>query len=138
VFFNLSLWYKLTDRTVWGTWFTLLGLAVTVGLNFLLVPRMGFMGCALAALCCYAVMMLASYFVGRVKYPIDYDVRRVVFYVLAAMALWGAGWLLTTGNNLIDLPLRVLLLGVYVGLVFLAERRRAFAFLPDHSKTGVK
>lgn len=138
VFFNLSLWYKLTDRTVWGTWFTLLGLAVTVGLNFLLVPRMGFMGCALAALCCYAVMMLASYFVGRVKYPIDYDVRRVVFYVLAAMALWGAGWLLTTGNNLVDLPLRVLLLGVYVGLVFLAERRGAFPFLPDHSKTGAK
>ena len=138
IFFNLSLWYKLTDRTAWGTWFTLLGLAVTVGLNFLLVPRMGFMGCAVAALCCYGVMMLASYFTGRVKYPIDYDVRRIVFYIVAAMALWGAGWLLTTGENLFDLPLRVLLLAVYAGLVFMTERRGAFGILLRSSKSAAR
>ena len=138
IFFNLSLWYKLTDRTAWGTWFTLLGLAVTVRLNFLLVPRMGFMGCAVAALCCYAVMMLASYFTGRVKYPIDYDVRRIVFYIVAAMAPWGAGWLLTTGENLFDLPLRVLLLAVYAGLVFMTERRGAFGILLRSSKSAAR
>lgn len=138
IFFNLSLWYKLTDRTAWGTWFTLLGLAVTVGLNFLLVPRMGFMGCAVAALCCYGVMMLASYFTGRVKYPIGYDVRRIVFYIVAAMALWGAGWLLTTGENLFDLPLRVLLLAVYAGLVFMTERRGAFGILLRSSKSAAR
>ena len=118
IFFNLSLWYKLTDRTAWGTWFTLLGLAVTVGLNFLLVPRMGFMGCAVAALCCYGVMMLASYFTG--------------------MALWGAGWLLTTGENLFDLPLRVLLLAVYAGLVFMTERRGAFGILLRSSTSAAR
>lgn len=135
VFFNLSLWYKLTDRTVWGTWFSLLGLAVTVALNFLLVPMWGFMGCAVAALVCYSVMMLASYFVGRKKYPIGYDIPRVVFYIFCAMGLWGAGWALTTGNNLVDLPLRVLLLAVYVGIVFLSERRGSFDRILRRSST---
>lgn len=135
VFFNLSLWYKLTDKTIWGTWFSLLGLVVTVSLNFLLVPLWGFMGCAVAALCCYGVMMLASYFVGRRKYPIGYDVPRAVFYIVTAMLLWAAGILLTTGNNLFDLPLRVLLLAIYIGVVFLAERRGKFDFILKRCKS---
>ena len=93
VFFNLSLWYKLTDKTVWGTWFSLLGLAVTVGLNVLLVPRYGYMGCAWAAFCCYGVMMLASYFVGNAKYPIGYNVGRLMFYVGLAGVLYPLGCL---------------------------------------------
>ena len=83
-------------------------------------------------------MMLASYFTGRVIYPIDYEVRRVVFYIVAAMALWGAGWLLTTGENLFDLPLRVLLLAVYAGLVFMTERRGAFGILLRSSKSAAR
>lgn len=89
IFFNLSLWYKLTDKTIWGMWFSLLGLAVTVVLNVILVPRIGYMGCAWAALACYGVMMLASYFVGRGKYPVDYDVPRLVFYFAVAALLYG-------------------------------------------------
>lgn len=126
IFFNLSLWYKITDKTIWGTWFSLLGLAVTVSLNFLLVPLLGFMGCAIAALGCYGVMMLASYFVGRAKHPIGYDIPRIVFYFVAGMLLWGVAAAVTSGNNLFDLPLRVLLLAVYIGIVFLAERRGTF------------
>ena len=78
IFFNLSLWYKLTDRTIWGTWFSLLGLAITLILNGLLVPRIGYMGCAWAALACYATMTVASYLVGRRLYPIPYDLRLIV------------------------------------------------------------
>ncbi len=88
VFFNLSLWYKLTDRTVWGMWFSLFGLAVTLALNFLLVPRWGYMGCAWAAFGCYGAMMVASYVIGRIKYPIGYDVPRLSLYFLSAIALW--------------------------------------------------
>ncbi len=53
IFFNLSVWYKLTDRTVWGMWFSLMGLATTVILNIVLVPHISYMGCAVAALCSY-------------------------------------------------------------------------------------
>ena len=81
VFFNLSLWYKLTDKTIWGMWFSLFGLAITVALNVLLVPRMGYMGCAIAAFCSYLAMMLASYFMGLYKHPIGYPVGRLLGYM---------------------------------------------------------
>ncbi|MDE7119021.1 MAG: oligosaccharide flippase family protein, partial [Muribaculaceae bacterium] len=126
IFFNLSVWYKLSDRTIWGTWFSLVGLAVTVALNFALVPLFGFMGCAWAALACYATMMVLSWAVGRRRHPIEYDMRRLFFYFMAAMALWYAGTLLATGNNLVDLPARVLLLAVYVGIVYSGQFRHTF------------
>ena len=118
VFFNLSLWYKLTDRTVWGAWFSLLGLAVTVALNVLLVPRIGYMGCAYAALASYGVMMLASYAAGRRYYPIDYPVARILAYCAAAAVLYYAGV-----HLLAPLPagaaaaLRAVLLAGYVAAV---------------------
>lgn len=89
--FNLSLWYKLTDRTLWGMWLTLIGLAVTVGLNAALVPLIGYMGCAWAALGCYTVMMLLSYVLGRAYYPIVYPLRRIGGYVLLAAVFYAIG-----------------------------------------------
>ena len=91
IFFNLSLWYKLSDRTVWGMWFSLLGLAVTLAMNVLLVPRLGYMGCAWAALASYGVMMLASYFVGRVKHPIPYETGRILGYFGIAAGIYAVG-----------------------------------------------
>lgn len=88
IFFNLSVWYKLSDRTIWGTWFSLLGLGVTVGLNIALVPRFGYMGCAWAALACYTVMAVSSWAVGRRLYPIGYDIRRVALYFAVAMGIY--------------------------------------------------
>lgn len=88
IFFNLSLWYKLTDKTAYGMWFSLLGLAITVALNVLLVPRYGYMGCAWASFACYGTMMAVSYAFGRVKFPIGYRVSRLAFYFLSAIALW--------------------------------------------------
>ena len=114
VFFNLSLWYKLTDRTVWGTYFTLIGLGVTLGLNILLVPHIGYMGAAWAAFSCYATMMTLSYLVGRRKYPIAYDLKTAALYVVTAIFLYGVAAILTVGNLWIDYPVRTLLLAVYL------------------------
>ena len=99
IFFNLSLWYKLTDKTVWGMWFSLLGLAVTVALNVLLVPRFGYMGCAWASFACYGTMMLVSYLAGLVKFPIGYQVSRIVFYFVSAIALWFFAELIAFGHR---------------------------------------
>lgn len=130
VFFNLSLWYKLTDRTIWGTWFSLLGLAVTVGLNILLVPRYGYMGCAWAAFCCYGVMMVASYFVGRAKYPIGYNVPRLAFYVLVAAVLYPLGCCVHLGAEWADFIYRALLLGVYAFIVMRREHLSPRMLIP--------
>lgn len=125
VFFNLSVWYKITDRTIYGTWFSLLGLAVTLGMNVALVPVFGYMGCALAALCCYGVMMAASWIVGRRKYPIDYDVRSALFYFVAGIGLWA---LAATTEHAVEMPqvvkwiVRLLAVGGYIATVVLKEK----------------
>jgi len=132
VFFNLSLWYKLTDKTIWGMWFSLGGLVVTVALNVLLVPRYGYMGCAWAALGCYGSMMVASYFVGRAKHPIGYETRRLTGYFLLALALYGISIVVTTGNQWIDLPLRTVLLAAYCVAVIKKEHINPMALIPRH------
>lgn len=124
IFFNLSLWYKITDRTIWGTWFSLMGLVVTLALNIAFVPAYGYMACAWAAFCCYGLMMAASYLVGRVKHPVGYDIPRLLFYFAAAMALWGISALTATGSDVIDFSTRVLLLAVYGGVVYVAEFKK--------------
>lgn len=122
IFFNLSLWYKLTDRTIWGTWFSLLGLAVTILLNVVLVPKYGYMGCAWAALGCYATMMVASYFVGKAKYPIGYDIRRIATYFGFALALYGLSIIITTDCQILDFTIRTVMLGIYIAVVLKIEK----------------
>ncbi len=124
VFFNLSLWYKLTDHTHWGMWFSLIGLAVTVALNLLLVPRMGYMGCAWAAFACYGVMMLSSYFVGLKKYPIGYDVGRMAIYFFTAMALYGASVALhaAVDNMPVEVCVRTVMLALFVFMAMKIEK----------------
>lgn len=114
IFFNLSVWYKLTDKTIWGAWFSLLGLAVTLAMNAFLVPSMGYMGCAWAALTCYTVMMAASYLIGRRRYPIAYHLRRLGFYAALAAVLYAVGiYIVDTRWEIVNFAIRAVLLAVY-------------------------
>lgn len=123
IFFNLSIWYKLTDRTAWGSWFSLGGLAITVGLNVVLVPRIGYMGCAWAALACYTAMMTASYLAGRRRFPVPYRLPRLALYAAASLGLWGIGSLLHTGHTAADLATGTLLIAVYALLMWRLDLR---------------
>lgn len=131
VFFNLSLWYKLTDKTIWGMWFSLLGLAVTVILNVVLVPRWGYMGCAAAALACYTVMMVTSWAVGRAKYPIGYNVRRLMTIFFIAMGFWGLSVVITTGHQWLDMGVRTVLLICFALIIVRIEKINIRQLLPS-------
>ena len=123
VFFNLSIWYKLTDKTIWGSYFSIIGLAITVTLNILLVPRMGYMGCAWAAISCYGMMMILSYIIGQYKFKVPYRLGRLLTYAVAALALYGLGELIKGENELMNLGLGTLLILMYVALVARLELR---------------
>lgn len=86
IYFNLSFWYKLTDQTLWGAVFSGIGCLVLFTVNFIFIPRYGYMACAWAGFAGYGVAMLLSYFVGQKKYPIDYPLKEIGIYVLMAAA----------------------------------------------------
>lgn len=121
VFFNLSLWYKLTDRTMWGMYFSIFGLLVATALNFLLVPRIGYMGCAWGAFGSYFLMMAASWYFGRKYFPIKYDYRNAARNVLLAMAFFALGSALPIENMPLLLGVRTLLFVAYVAIIIKKE-----------------
>ena len=84
IYFNLSFWYKLIDRTIWGAWFSGIGCAVLIAVNLIFIPEYGYMACAWAGCAGYGTAMLLSYFVGQKYYPIDYPLKSIGIYVLIA------------------------------------------------------
>ena len=87
VYFNLSFWYKLTDKTQWGAYFSLIGVVITFGLQAIFVPRIGYVASAASSTVCYLVIMLLSYFIGRKHLEIPYDLRRIGIYTLLVVTL---------------------------------------------------
>ena len=117
VYFNLSFWYKLTDETKWGAYFSLTACTIVILMNVFLIPVYGYMACAWAGFTGYAVAMLLSYFVGQKKYPIAYDLKSIGGYVLLALMIYVAGEWIPVDNMLLRLLLRTLLLFVFIGYI---------------------
>lgn len=90
IYFNLSFWYKLIDKTIWGAWFSGIGCAVLITVNVVFVPQYGYMACAWAGVAGYATAMLLSYFVGQKYYPIAYPLRDILIYIVVAALLFVA------------------------------------------------
>lgn len=124
IYVNLSIWYKLTDRTVMGAFVSLAGAALTVVLNVWWIPTLGYVGSAWATLACYGTMVIVSYLLGRKYYPVAYDVKRVIGYTGLGIVLYLAHdqWLPDTGRPawLSDAGLML----VYLLSVALFEGRR--------------
>jgi O-antigen/teichoic acid export membrane protein len=89
VYYNLSVWYKLTNQNLIGAWITLGGAAITVVINFLLIPVIGYMACAIATICCYGFMMIVSYRLGQKYYPVPYPWKKLTAYVVICVLLFG-------------------------------------------------
>ena len=90
VYFNLSFWYKLIDKTIWGAWFSGLGCAVLLAVNILFVPKYGYMACAWGGFAGYGVAMVASYVVGQKYYPLAYPLKDIGLYLLLAVGAYVA------------------------------------------------
>jgi len=88
VYFNLSFWYKLTDKTHWGAWFSLIGLVITLVLQIVFVPMIGYMASAASSTVCYFVIMILSYLIGRKYLAIPYDLKRIGIYTILAVLIF--------------------------------------------------
>ena len=90
IHFNLSFWYKLIDKTIWGAIFSITGCAVLLLVNYFFIPRYGYMACAWAGFAGYGTVMLFSYFVGQQKNPINYDLKSIFTYIGITAVLFAA------------------------------------------------
>ena len=123
IFFNLSIWYKLTNKTTYGAYLAVFGAAITIALNFILIPIWGYLGAAWATLICYVSMTFLSYFWGNRFYKVHYPLREIGFYFALALLIYyistlydfTSSWLLTLTNSL--------LLMIFLIIVFLREKR---------------
>ena len=117
IYFNLSIWYKLTDETRWGAYFSLIGCSVILALNIWLVPLYGYIASAWASVAGYGVITLLSYWMGQKKYPVAYPLRSMTVYFLLAAVLFIAGYYIPISSLVLRLLWRTLLLCVFIAFV---------------------
>lgn len=121
VFFNLSIWYKLTNQTVYGAYLALIGAGVTVILNLWTIPDYGYMGSAWATLACYFMMMVLSYWWGQKHYPVRYNLRKVALYFGSTLFIYMIYRLFDHTGFGMKMIIATLLLGLYLSVVGFIE-----------------
>ena len=120
MYYNLSVWYKVSEKTRFGAYLSVAGAAITIGLNILLIPTMSYMGSAWATLICYASMCVMSYIFSRRHYPISYNWKYISFYMISALSLFYV-WTLWHDDHFIMSSLFCI---IYIFSVVVLEKRK--------------
>ncbi len=121
IYFNQSIWYKLTDKTMYGAYIAGIGATITIVLNWMLIPEFDYTGSAWATLAAYASMMVISYVWGQKHYPVKYNLKKIALYVGTALLLFGLYTILPFNSMLITVPIRFVMLGIFAFLVYFIE-----------------
>lgn len=122
VYLNLSMWYKLSGKTKYGAWFSVVGAIITIVLNFLLIPQMGYMGAAWATFICYGVIMVLSYIYGQKHYAIPYSIKICTSIILLSVVLWQlSSYFLITFNTgiMLSFVIKITAISVFTMLSWL-------------------
>ncbi|KUG08222.1 lipopolysaccharide biosynthesis protein [Solirubrum puertoriconensis] len=122
VYYNLSVWFKLTDRTYFGTYISFAGAALTITLNFLLIPVLGYMGSAIATLACYFMMAAVCWWLGNRYFPVPYPIGRLAAWLLAAVAVVAFSWAIPVSNQWLGYALHIAITLAFVAALWLVER----------------
>lgn len=117
IYFNLSFWYKLTDETQWGAYFSIIGCAVILVLNIWLVPTYGYVASAWASVAGYGVITLLSYIIGQKKYPVSYPLKDMAIYLILAAVLFVLSQEVIISNVGLRLVFRTLLLLIFIAYI---------------------
>ena len=134
IYFNLSFWYKVIDKTIWGAIFSGIGCAVLIIVNVLFVPKYGYMACAWGGFAGYGVAMVASYFVGQKYYPIDYPIKDIALYVVLAWVCFRLMELSSDWSMIGQLAFNTLLIIIFVAVIL----KRDLPLDPILKKLGIK
>ncbi len=119
IYHNLSVWYKITDRTKFGAYISVVGAIITLGLNFILIPKYSYLGSAIATLAAYGSMMMLSWYYGKKYYPIPYNLKKIGMYLVLSITFSILSFYVFDSNYMISIPL---LLGFLV-ILYASEKK---------------
>lgn len=122
IYFNLSLWYKLSDKTWMGAWIAGIGALLTIITNVMFIPSMGYMGSAYAVLLCFVIMTVISYVVGQKYYKVEYDLKRILMYLGISIVLYYLSVWIHFESATVQFLLNFGLFSAFLMLVFFAEK----------------
>ncbi|MBS1762011.1 MAG: polysaccharide biosynthesis C-terminal domain-containing protein, partial [Bacteroidetes bacterium] len=88
IYYNLSIWYKLRNKNIYGAWITIIGAVITIVLNIILIPVLHYTGAAIATFACYYIMMILSYIFGQKFYPVPYEAKKLTGYLTASVLIY--------------------------------------------------
>jgi O-antigen/teichoic acid export membrane protein len=128
IYYNLSIWFKLTDKTYYGTLISVSGAGLTIILNYILIPSWGYLGSSIATLACYFSMVLFSYFLGKKHYPVPYKTGKYLFYLILALLISYLGFNMPEDYTIKFKLFQFTLILIYIGLVAILERKQ-FGYL---------
>ncbi len=125
IYYNLAVWYKITDRMNMGMLITFIGAAITLVLNFIFIPHYGMYACAWATLAAYSSMMVISYFMGQKYFPVPYNVRKLLAYLGVMLALFFTHRLVMsmTDKVFVRLITASVFMYLFIKLVIAAEKK---------------
>ncbi len=128
IFFNLSIWYKLTNKTIIGAGLVLLGALITVMVNVVFIPRYGYVASAWTHLLCYSVMVVLSFILSRKHYPVPYKTGRILVYMAIALTIYFFNELFLQDIVIVQEAVGLLLLGVFGVVVYFYERNTFYKY----------
>lgn len=125
IYYNLSIWYKLTHRTIAGAYITLIGAAITLVINFIFIPYFGYMACAWATFFCYGSMMVISFLWGQKEYRIPYAWKKLSAYIIIVVLLFfiHRGFVYFIKETAFNFISATVLLGMYIWFLMIVEQK---------------
>ena len=122
IYYSLSLWYKLADKTYFGLLFTVIGSILGITGYFVLIPLIGYLGAAISGMIGYFVMMILSYFFGQKHYPVPYNLKRILSYFGIGLGLYFISIKLKMENTMLTLFINTLLISIFIGYFAIKEK----------------
>jgi O-antigen/teichoic acid export membrane protein len=123
IYYNQSIWYKLSGKTKFGAYITIGGALITVAVNLIFIPTYGYMASAWATLLVYFLQMVFSYLLGQRHFPIPYNLKKFSVYIGLALVLYFMGSKIETASFALQFVLQNSLLLFYLAFIFLLERK---------------
>ncbi len=131
IYYNLSIWYKITNKTMAGAWITVFGAIITIVMNYVFIPRFSYVASAWATFCCYGSMMLLSYAWGQKEFPIPYATKKLIAYIVLVVLIYFVHRGLTHlwSNSIYSLGLATIFFLAFIFFIFRVEKKE-FKKLP--------